>query len=978
MLPEKSVLRMAGKEVSQFFSSPVAFVFLAAFLAVNLFIFFWVEAFFARNIADVRPLFEWMPLLLIFLVAALTMRMWSDEKRMGTIEFLMTLPVTPLQLVLGKFIACFILLLIALALTLPIPFTVSYLGHLDWGPVIGAYVATLCLGAAYLAIGLYVSAKNESQIVSLIVTVLVCSLLYLLGSDTLVDLFGYSTGEVLKQLGTGSRFESITRGIIDVRDLYYYLSLVGVFLALNVLALEKQRWSSSHGARSNHRAWYAVSGLMIANLFAANLWLSEVKTLRADLTDGNLYSINDATRDYLNQLQEPLLIRGYFSAKTHPLLAPLVPQLRNLIKEYEVAGGDKVRVEFVDPQSNPELEDEANNKYSIRPVPFQVSDKYQASLVNSYFNVLISYGDQFEVLGFRDLIEVKDRNESDLDVRLRNPEYDITKAIKKVLYAYQSQGDLFATINTPVKLNGYVSSTQQLPKELQTLAQELNDVLAEIKQESSGKFSYELQDPNAGDGSLAQKIQQDFGMQPMATSLLSNDRFYFYLLMNDSKQYVQIALPDSLDKDGLKRNIESGLKRFSAGFTKTLALVVPESDANPYMQQLGQQTSPSFKTLRDKLMETMTVKTVDLKDGLVPEDADILMLAAPESLSDKQLFAVDQFLMKGGTVLLSTSPYQTRMTSNSLTAGKHTSGLETWLQNYGINLAQSMVLDPQNASFPIPVTRNVGGMSFREIRLLDYPYFADIRDTGMNQDSAITSGLPNVTMSWASPIELDKEKTKSLQITELLHSSPQSWVSDKLDVTPRVSSDGRVSPWTSEGEPESYLVGVALEGRFESSFKGKESPLLGKADDAQKADQTSTDGDKAGQKEDKAEKTHFGGVIDKSPESARIILFSSNEFLNDQTISLISSTERAPYLNSMQLVQNAVDWSLEDRSLLQIRSRSHFANTLYPMSAERQQFWEYLNYGLAIAGLALLYALFRLWFNRRQSYYAGMLELGRA
>ncbi len=121
------------------------------------------------------------------------------------------------------------------------------------------------------------------------------------------------------------------------------------------------------------------------------------------------------------QLQEPLLIRGYFSAKTHPLLAPLVPRLRDLLKEYAVAGEGRVRVEFIDPAEEPELEQEAGQKYGIRPVPFQFASKYQSSVVNSYFNVLIQYGDEFETLGFRDLIEIKSRGESDLNVDLRNP-----------------------------------------------------------------------------------------------------------------------------------------------------------------------------------------------------------------------------------------------------------------------------------------------------------------------------------------------------------------------------------------------------------------------------------------------------------------------------------------------------------------------------------------------------------------------------
>ena len=148
------VLKIAGKELAGFFASPAAFLFLGAFVAATLFAFFWVETFFARNIADVRPLFQWMPILLIFLVAALTMRAWAEERRSGTLELLLTAPVSPTALVLGKFIGGLALVAVALALTLPLTVSVALLGPLDWGPVFGGYVAALALAGAYVAIGL--------------------------------------------------------------------------------------------------------------------------------------------------------------------------------------------------------------------------------------------------------------------------------------------------------------------------------------------------------------------------------------------------------------------------------------------------------------------------------------------------------------------------------------------------------------------------------------------------------------------------------------------------------------------------------------------------------------------------------------------------------------------------------------------------------------------------------------------------------
>ena len=258
MQPEQrggaTVLRVAQKEVTLFFASPIAYLFLASFAAISLFVFFWGESFFARNIADVRPLFEWMPVLLIFLCATLTMRLWSEERRSGTLEHVLTQAVPLWQFVLGKFLGCLWLLVIALAVTLPLPITVALLGSLDWGPVLAGYLAALLMGAAYLSIGLFVSARSDNQIVSLISACALGGLFYLLGTDAFTGFFDTATGEILRQLGSGSRFDAITRGVIDLRDLVYYLSLALVFLCLNTFVLERERWAA-RGDRSHHRGW---------------------------------------------------------------------------------------------------------------------------------------------------------------------------------------------------------------------------------------------------------------------------------------------------------------------------------------------------------------------------------------------------------------------------------------------------------------------------------------------------------------------------------------------------------------------------------------------------------------------------------------------------------------------------------------------------------------------------------------------------
>ena len=968
----RSVLRIARKELGVFFASPVAFIFLGIFLAVTLFVFFWVETFFARNIADVRPLFEWMPILLIFLVAALTMRMWSEERRMGTLEFLLTSPVKPLRLVLGKFAACMALVALALLLTLPLPITVSLLGNLDWGPVLGAYLATLFLAAAYTSIGLFVSSKSDNQIVSLLATVLLCAALYLVGSDALTSLVGNRAAELFKLLGSGSRFASIARGVIDLRDLYYYASIVGVFLSLNVLALETIRWSKEK-TRPRHTRWRLVTALFVANFLAGNFWLQSVSWARVDVTKGHIYSISDATRSYLAQLQEPLLIRGYFSAKTHPLLAPLVPQLRDLILEYQVAGHGKVRAEFVDPLENPKLEEEAGEKYGIRPVPFQVANKYQAGLVNSYFDVLIQYGDQYEVLGFRDLIEIKARGETDLEVELRNPEYDITRSIKKVLYGFHSTGDLFASIRNPVTFTGYISPDAKLPPVLVDFKAAAISLLDELGKSSQGKLGYEIEDPEADGGSLAKEIADEYGFRPMQAGLFDAQRFYFYMTLSSAGQVVQVPLPEDLDKQGLKRSLEAGLKRFSSGFLKTIALYTPKAPPpSPYEEQLGLDGGGGkrFQLLRDKLSESHTVRSVDLANGSVPDDADLLLVVSPDRLDSKQVFAVDQFLMEGGSVILATSPFEVSLSRSDFAARKHDSGLAKWLSHNGIKLADEMVLDPQNESFPIPVKRRLGMFTVQEMQMVDYPYFVDVRVDGMNRHNALTSGIPQVTLNWPSPISIDAKKNANRTVTTLLQSSPESWTSDSTAVVPELAENGRPA-FPPAAERGRQTLAVAIEGRFESFFAGKDSPLL---EDEGSKDETHESGSPKAKSENGGAPV-IASIIEKSPESARIILFASDEFLTDQTLNISAAGGSERFLNSLQLVEDAIDWSLEDRGLLAIRSRGHFARTLPSLDRGQQMFWEYLNYALAGAGLLLVYAGHRRSRARAELHYREVLGL---
>jgi ABC-2 type transport system permease protein len=233
---------VAGRELRSYFHSPIAYVFLLVFAGAALFTFFNINTFFSRGRADLRGLFDAIPFLMVLLVPALTMRLWAEERKQGTMELLLTLPADDHELVAGKFLASWARLATGLGLTLVLPVTAASLGDLDFGPVIGGYLGALLLGAAYLAVGQFVSATTENQILAFILALMLCLGLYGIGLESFAGLFPDRTAAVLRALGTGSRFASVARGVIDLRDMVYYLSLTGFFLAASVGALRVRRW----------------------------------------------------------------------------------------------------------------------------------------------------------------------------------------------------------------------------------------------------------------------------------------------------------------------------------------------------------------------------------------------------------------------------------------------------------------------------------------------------------------------------------------------------------------------------------------------------------------------------------------------------------------------------------------------------------------------------------------------------------------
>jgi ABC-2 type transport system permease protein len=737
--------------------------------------------------------------------------------------------------------------------------------------------------------------------------------------------------------------------VIDLRDLIYYLSLCAFFLVLNVLSLDAKRWSRGAQTAAYRRRLVLTVVLIAANLVALNAWIFPLGSLRADLTADRQYSLSPATKELISGLQEPLLIRGYFSEKTHPLLAPLVPTIRDMLQEYKIASRGKVDVQIVDPQKDPALEEEANQVYGIQPTPFRIQGRYEQSVINSYFDLLIRYGDQHEVLGFEDLIEVEQQPTGETTVRLRNLEYDLTRTIKKAVYGFQDLDSAFASIQEPIKLMAIITPNT-LPAGLETVPETVDKVAAALEQQSAGKLTYERIDPDASGASMTRDaLINTYGLRPIAAGLFSPDTYYLDLLLQIGSQSQILYPAGNLTEADIRSELESAIKRAAPGFLKTVGLWLPQLGQvqDPYYGTTSNPLS-SWDMLRQQLSQNYTVTDVDLTSGRVPGNVDVLVIVAPQNLTDQERFAIDQFLMRGGAVVTTAGSYalDQGQFSGGITMQQLEGTLRDMLQSYGVDVGQSMVLDPQNEPFPVQQQRAVGGVQVAEIQQVPYPYFTDVRSDGMAKDSPITASLPAVSLQWSSPITLTQETNAGREVATLAKSTSDSWLSSSADVTP----DTETYPpygFPVEGKPQSYALAVALRGSFQSFFKDKPSPF----EPASGVSVTET-------------VTTTVGTVESSPDTARLVVIGSNEFIDDPVLQLSQSISGDRYLYNLQLVQNAVDWAVEDADLLSIRSRGTYARLLNPLTSGKQSLWEGLNYGLALIALI---AIGGVWTLQRRS-----------
>ena len=410
----KNIKAVFKREFKAYFDSPVAYVFLTAFLVLAGFLTFGVAMFYERRQADLMPFFFWHPWVYLLLVPAATMGLWADERRNGTAELLLTLPVTLREVLVGKFLAAWSFVGIGLALTFPVALTAGYLGSPDWGAVFCGYLGSLLLAGASVAIGVFASTLSRSSVVGFVVSLALVFVLLIIGFNPVIGAvaaWGVPTAitDAVASCSLLSHFESMRRGVVDLADVGYYFGMI-VFMLAAAKTVTDGRRGASKGV---------VALVLVAAITASSVVILANLPLRADMTAEKLYTLSKGSKAVLGQLTEDVTFKYYVSSSSAEMpmsLKTYATQVGNLLKEYERAGGGRLVVEEYDPKPDSDAEEWAQ-RYGVEPQTG--GNPFGAGI---YFGIVAVCGDREETLGV-----LSPKTESTL-------EYDLTRLVTRVAW----------------------------------------------------------------------------------------------------------------------------------------------------------------------------------------------------------------------------------------------------------------------------------------------------------------------------------------------------------------------------------------------------------------------------------------------------------------------------------------------------------------------------------------------------------------
>lgn len=447
----KNIFAIAKKELRTYFNSPTAYVVLAVFLLLWEFLFF--RNAFLIGEASLRGLFYYLPWLFLLFIPAITMGSISQEKNEGTLELLLTHPLRDSELIIGKFVGALAFAAIALLFIFPVAFSFSKFGRLDWGVVFGQYLGSVFFAATLIPLGIFISTLFTSQISALLVTTAVSFLYIIAGFNFVTDSLPGFLVTVFEQLSVLSHFESMARGVIDLRDLWYFLSAIVIFLSLGYLLLLKRRFGNR---RSLYRSYQIGVALFIGIAILTNIVGSRIPG-RIDLTQDRRYTLTKATKKTLNELNDIVNVTLFASSELPAQLQPVLRDTQDMLRDYQTLGKGNLAVSFKNP-SDSQVAQEATSM-GVREVQFNVVGQGEFQLKTGFLGLAVSYAGKNETIPF---VQTTD----DLEYRLTSLIKELTTKDKKRIAFLSGHGE-------KNRLGDYRLLSKELEKQFEV--EDLND-----------------------------------------------------------------------------------------------------------------------------------------------------------------------------------------------------------------------------------------------------------------------------------------------------------------------------------------------------------------------------------------------------------------------------------------------------------------------------------------------------------------------
>ena len=434
----RNVMTIFRRDLGAYFTSPIGYIFIIVFVTISVGLF--ITSFFMFPVADMRPFFANFPIMFCVFIPAVTMRVWAEDRKENTWEMLLTFPMKAWELVIGKFAATFAFFAITLSATVTIPVMLSVLGNPDPGTIFSGYLGTLLLGAYFLSIGIFFSGFFKDQILAFVVTLLTCFGIFLLGTTFIaayLDDFVAGLGTTLSELvGLSDHFAVFSRGVIEVADVLYFVSWTGIFLLLNVLYIDGRN-------RSGMRVIFSAAVAVCLGIgFLANWLIADTSLGRFDMTEGNIFTVSDASKNILKKVDTPVQVKLYITKKSEmPTgMTSLERDITDKLDELRVASGGNLQYTVINLEvseyissAQTAMEEEAETDEEVlekrlldkgvEPFPVEAMSESQVISKLVYSSIGVAYKDKKEEI----IPQIMPQSLLELEYRLVSTIYKLTR-----------------------------------------------------------------------------------------------------------------------------------------------------------------------------------------------------------------------------------------------------------------------------------------------------------------------------------------------------------------------------------------------------------------------------------------------------------------------------------------------------------------------------------------------------------------------